>query len=103
MHGQVYLFHQHVLVTFFNVFSLTLEPDFYTANQSPSGPEEQQQDSRSDVMDTLPLNAFDNESTQHYSAIEIGRPTDATEQMLNDENLPPLRRQYSTTYEDLRR
>ena len=79
--------------------SLTWEPELYPSSQP--APEELQQDLRSDVMDTLPLSVFDNEATQHFSAIEIGRLADANEQKL--ENASPSGQQYTTTYDDLRR
>lgn len=59
----------------------------------------------SDVGDTRPMSSLDSDASNTFSSYDYSQPSnyDTTQQMLDDENLPPKRPQFSTTYDDLRR
>ncbi|ODM95832.1 OCIA domain-containing protein 1 [Orchesella cincta] len=89
--------------------TLSLEPGFATpapvGAPAFSNSDLTQSHSYSDVGDTQPMSGFDNLSSG-FSSYDINQQPssyDTTQQMLDDENLPPKRPQLSTSYDDLRR
>lgn len=93
--------------------SFSMEPGFATVAPvgAPAFPNSDFNQSSSnvysDVGDTRPMTGFDSDVSSGVTGYDYSQTSpsnyDTTQQMLNDENLPPKRVQSLTTYDDLRR